>query len=192
MYSVSFQSKLWRNGLTYSKRLVRLHSDYIKRTYHDNVVLQQSHKLSQKQIELINLKEEENPNKKAERIAIVVPLANPLTGAIVGGTTTSVVDDALKNDSKQTKGNRAEDTKWAVTPSEDMSRLGKHYLMLSKSRLTGKGEGYYSADGFEHFFRFFSSRCYHFYGWIRNGAGTIRTIHIYLVFRWYRTVFGCC
>lgn len=134
MYCVSFQSK--QLLLTYGKRLVRLHSDYIKRTFHDRIVLQQSHKLSPKQIEQIILKEEENPNSKAERIAIVVPVpaTNPLIGSIVGNTLTT--DDAFKSDTKGSKKSKVEETKWTVTPSEDLSKLGKHYLMLSKSRLT--------------------------------------------------------
>ncbi|XP_037024831.1 protoheme IX farnesyltransferase, mitochondrial [Bradysia coprophila] len=131
MYCVSFQSK---QLLTYGKRLVRSHGDYIKRTFHDRIVLQQSHKLSQKQIEQINLKEEENPNSKAERIAIVVPVptTNPLISSIVGNPL--VTGDAFKNVSKESKKSKVEE--WTVTPSEDLSKLGKHYLMLSKSRLT--------------------------------------------------------
>ncbi len=137
MYCVSFQSKLWQNGFTCGKRLVRLHSDYIKRTFHDTVAVQRSNKLSPKHIQQINLKESENPNTKAERIAIVVPLsnANTLVGSIVADHS-SVSEEVSKNDSKVSKKLKVEEAKWTVTPSEDLSKLGKHYLMLSKSRLT--------------------------------------------------------
>lgn len=140
MYCASFQSKLWRNGLICGKRVVRLHSDYIKRTFHDRIVLRQSHQLSPKQIQQINLKEEENPNSKSEPIAIVVPVSiantNPLLSSIIDNTTATEV--LLKNDSKISKRNKVEEFKWTVTPSEDLSKLGKYYLMLSKSRLTCK------------------------------------------------------
>lgn len=128
MYCVSFQSKLWRNALIQGKRLVRSHSDYIKRTFHaKTIVLQQSHQLSPKQIELINLKEVENPNSKSERIAIVLPIS----------TTTTNPDNVFHSEPKRiSKTNKTEESKWTVTPSEDISKLGKHYLMLSKSRLT--------------------------------------------------------
>lgn len=134
MYSVSFQSKLCRNGLIYGKRLVRLHSDYIKRTFHDRSALQQSHQLSPKQLQQIHLKEEENPNSKSERIAIVVPVTHPVIGSVIDNSTAA--DEVFKNDSKVSKKNKVEESKWTVTPSEDLSKLGKHYLMLSKSRLT--------------------------------------------------------
>lgn len=136
MYLPNFQLKLCRNGLIYGKSLVRLHRDYIKRTFHDRIVLQQSHKLSPKQIQQINEKEEQNPNSKTERIAIVVPVLNaspPVTSIIDNAT-----EDTAKNDSKTQKKNKIEESTWTVTPSEDLSKLGKHYLMLSKSRLTSK------------------------------------------------------
>lgn len=140
MYCIRSQSNLWRNGLIYGKRLVRFQSDYIKRTFHHRIVTRQSHQLSQKQIEQIHLKEEENPNNKIEPIAIVIPVSipntNPLVSSIVGNTTVTEAD--LKHDVKTVKKNKTEDLKWTVTPSEDLSRLGKHYLMLSKSRLTCK------------------------------------------------------
>lgn len=140
MYGVSFQSKLWRNGLTYGKRLVRLHSDYIKRTFHDRTVLQQSHQLSPKHIQQINLKEEENPNSKIEGIAIVVPVSNPSASSIIDTATAANHDEKLlkNDDSKASKKTKNKEPEWTVTPSEDLSKLGKHYLMLSKSRLTCK------------------------------------------------------
>lgn len=139
MYCAPFHSKLWQNGLIHGKRLVRLHGDYINRRIHDKIVLQQSHQLSPKHIQQIHLKEEENPHTKAERIAIVVPVAlpnvNPLVGSIIDNL--PATDEVLKDvDSKIPKKNRTEEAKWTVTPSEDLSKLGKHYLMLSKSRLT--------------------------------------------------------
>lgn len=149
MYCASFQSKLWRNGLICGKRLVRLHSDYIKRTFHDRIVLQQSHQLSPKHIQQINLKEEENPNSKTEGIAIVVPVspsnANSLVNSTIDRSTAN--EEAIKNDSKTSKKNKVEEFKWTVTPSEDLSKLGKHYLMLSKSRLTCKPTSLHCRSG---------------------------------------------
>lgn len=140
MFCVRSQSNLWRNGLIYGKLLVRFHSDYIKRTFHDRIAVRQSHQLSQKQIEQINLKVEENPNNRNEPIAIVIPVSipntNPLDSSIIGNST--VIEEVLKRDLKTVKKNKTEDLKWMATPSEDLSRLGKHYLMLSKSRLTCK------------------------------------------------------
>lgn len=140
MYCVRFQSNLWRNGLIYRKRLVSFRSDYIKRSFHDRIVLNQSHQLSPKHIQQINLKEEENPNNKTEPIAIVVPVSitnrNPLASSIVGNSI--IAEDVFKKDVKDVKKRKTEDLPWTATPSEDLSRLGKHYLMLSKSRLTCK------------------------------------------------------
>lgn len=48
-----------------------------------------------------------------------------------------VVDDLVKKTTTTTKRKEPE-PEWAVTPCQDISKLGKHYLMLSKARLTCK------------------------------------------------------
>lgn len=128
------QSNLLRNGSIYRKRLVRFYGDYINKTYHHRIVSRQAHQLSPKHIQQINLKKKEIPNSKIEPIAIVVPNFVSKTNPV----STAVSEEFLKNDVQILKKDKKEDFKWTVTPSEDLSRLGKHYLMLSKSRLTCK------------------------------------------------------
>lgn len=73
-------------------------------------------------------------------MAIVLPYPTVISTAVINQQNTIVNDAVSKTigDKNKIKKEKAIDYPWTITPCQDKAKLWKHYLMLSKIRLTCK------------------------------------------------------
>lgn len=99
--------------------------------------------------------------------------------------------------STRTKVIKERELPWQVTPTIDFSKLGNHYLMLSKIRLTSELNRCDAAMTFDFcsanfsYCCLFSARCDHLNGWLCDGTSPIWSNHIRLLYTRHGSRVGC-